>query len=164
MFCEICGNKLIKKPLLNEGIIPFCNSCDEFRFPKYNVAISMIVIDKSTKRILLIRQYGRPDLILVAGYVNRGESLEDAAYRELMEETGLLASEIRYNRSSFFEPSDTLMCNFTVLVDDTKGFSPNNEIDSFEWFGSRDARENIKPDSLAESFLVRYLDEKKEDW
>ena len=158
-YCQVCGSKLIDKELEGEGMVPFCPACNEFRFPMYNVAVSMIVINKKTDKILLIKQYGRDVYILVAGYVNRGEQLEHAVVRELKEETGMTASHIRFNRTKFFEPSNTLMCNFTVFVDSDSELSTNKEIDSFNWFAFDDARKNIKPGSLAAEFLNAYLDE-----
>lgn len=127
----------------------------------YNVAVSMIVINEQTGEILLIKQYGRPFFILVAGYVNRGEALEHAVGREIKEETGMTVSHIKFNRTSFFEPSNTLMCNFTAFVKDASELSPNREIDSYQWFSPNEARQNIRPNSLAERFLNAYLDESK---
>ena len=75
-FCRECDSKLSEKELKGEGIVPYCPQCGEFRFPMYNVAVSMIVVNRQTDEILLIQQYGRPSYILVAGYVNRTESLE----------------------------------------------------------------------------------------
>ena len=82
-YCTECGTLLVEKELEGEGLVPYCEKCGQYRFPLYNVAVSMIVIDESTGKILLIQQYGRPVYILVAGYVNRGEKLEDAAVREI---------------------------------------------------------------------------------
>ena len=127
----------------------------------YNVAVSMIVINEQTGEILLIKQYGRPFFILVAGYVNRGEQLEHAVGREIKEETGMTVSRVRFNRTSFFEPSNTLMCNFTAFVKDASELSQNREIDSYQWFNPEDARLNIRPNSLAAQFLNAYLDELK---
>ena len=125
----------------------------------YNVAVSMIVISEQTGEILLIKQYGRPFFILVAGYVNRGEALEHAVGREIKEETGMTVSHIKFNRTSFFEPSNTLMCNFTAFVKDASELSPNREIDSYQWFTPEEAQQNIRPNSLAERFLNAYLEE-----
>lgn len=159
MHCQECGTKLIEKELENEGIVPYCPSCEQFRFPLYNVAVSMIVIDESTDKILLIKQYGKPSFILVAGYVNKGEQLEHAAIREVKEETGMTAERIKFNRSNYFEKSNTLMCNFTVFVKDSSELNPNHEIDSYQWFSRQEARSNIMPESLASKFLNAYLDE-----
>lgn len=67
-------------------MIPYYPKCQQYRFPLYNIAVSMIVLDPNKKQILLIKQYGREDYILVAGYVNRIESLEEAVIREVKEE------------------------------------------------------------------------------
>ena len=158
-YCQECGTALVGKYLENEGMIPFCPKCNQYRFPMYNVAVSMIVVNKQTDRILLIKQYGRPFFILVAGYVNRTEQLEHAAIREIKEETGMTVSFLRFNRTKFFEPSDTLMCNFTAFVDDDSELCVNHEVDAYEWFTKDEARKNIKPGSLAAYFLNAYLDE-----
>lgn len=157
--CFDCGAELIEKEFEGEGIVPYCPQCQQFRFPMYNVAVSMIVIDEQTGEILLIKQYGRPSFILVAGYVNRGEQVEHAVCREIKEETGMTVSHIKFNRTCFFEPSNTLMCNFTAYVKDSSELSPNSEIDSYQWFSPEDARLNIRPNSLASQFLNAYLDE-----
>lgn len=158
--CHECGAALIERELEEEGIVPYCPECGQYRFPMYNVAVSMVVINEQTGEILLIKQYGRPHFILVAGYVNRGEQLEHTVGREIKEETGMTVSRIKFNRTSFFEPSNTLMCNFTAFVKDASEMSPNGEIDSYQWFSPDEARRNIRPDSLAQKFLNAYLDEK----
>ena len=84
--CYECGTALTERELEGEGIVPYCPQCQQYRFPMYNVAVSMVVINEQTGQILLIRQYGKPQFILVAGYVNRGEQLEHAVCREVKEE------------------------------------------------------------------------------
>lgn len=157
--CPACGAALVEKALDGEGIVPYCESCAAFRYPQYNVAVSMIVRDASDGRILLIQQYGRPNYILVAGYVNRGERAEDAVAREIHEETGMTTARIRFNRTRFFEPSNTLMINFTAYIRDAAALHTNREIDRCAWFTPEEARKNIKPGSLAAEFLNAYLDE-----
>lgn len=160
-FCQVCGTELIEKELEGEGMIPFCPKCNDYRFPLYNVAVSMVVINKENGKILLIQQYGRQKYILVAGYVNRGEKAEEAVAREIKEETGMTVSSIRFNRTSFFAPSNTLMCNFTAFVENDSELHVNREIDSYAWFTPEEARANIFPGSLAAQFLTAYLDEVK---
>ena len=156
-YCMACGTKLTEKYLEGEGNVPFCPSCNDFRFPVFNTAGSMIVTNEDHSKIILIKQYGRPFYILVAGYVNKGEDAEDAAVREVWEEMGLHVTSLKFNHSHYFAPSNTLMLNFTATVagDEPK---PNREIDSYEWFTPEEARVNIKDGSLAERFLKYYLD------
>ena len=158
-YCQNCGTLLISKELEHEGVVPYCPTCEEYRFPMYNVAVSMIVINEQNGKTLLIKQYGKDFYRLVAGYVNRMEALEHAMYRELKEETGMTAEHIRFNRTQFFEPSNTLMCNFTAFVKDDSELNPNYEIDSCKWFTLEEARDNINAGILAGNFLNAYLDE-----
>ena len=55
-FCRECGTKLVPKELENEGTIPYCPECGQYRFPQYNVAVSMIVVNEEKDEILLIQQ------------------------------------------------------------------------------------------------------------
>ena len=156
-YCMECGTLLHPKSHGAEGVIPYCDNCGAFRYPVFNTAVSLLVVDEEKENILLIRQYSRPHFILVAGYVNRGEDAEDAARRELMEELGLPATTVSFNRSHYFAPSNTLMLNFTVTVP-VKEARPNYEVDSWQWFSLEKARKTIKPNSLAEAFFLGWLD------
>lgn len=156
-YCMACGAELTEKYLDSEGKnIPYCPACQEFRFPVFNTAVSMIVMNESMDKILLIKQYGRDSFILVAGYVNQGEDAEEACRREVMEEMGLTVKTMHFNRSHFFRPSNTLMLNFTVTVEGNP--NPDWEIDSYQIFSREDARKNIRRPSLAQEFLDGYLD------
>ena len=156
-YCMECGTLLHPKPHGDEGLVPYCESCGAFRHPVFNTAVSLLVMDETKEHIILIRQYGRPHYILVAGYVNQGEDAEDAARRELMEELGLTAKSVTFNRSRYFPPSNTLMLNFTVTVDCTEAH-PNEEVDDWRWFTIPEARGAIKPNSLAGAFLNGWCD------
>ncbi|MCR5761134.1 MAG: NUDIX domain-containing protein [Sphaerochaetaceae bacterium] len=161
-FCTKCGTAYQIREMEGEGQVQFCPSCNEYHFPVFNTACSMIVRDPKTKKILLIKQYGRDSYILVAGYVNRGEDAEVAVAREILEETGLEAQKIEFNRSSYFERSNTLMLNWTVWVKDASALHTNKEVDSYCWFTEDEAKKNIRENSLAERFLLYYLN--KEEW
>lgn len=160
--CIECGAELEEKYLENEGMIPYCPQCGQYRFKQFNVAVILIVRDEKTGKILLIKQYGRPFFILVAGYVSCGEAVEATVVRELKEETGLDAKRCVFNRTKYFEPSNALMCNFTVYVEDGSLIHPNHEVDSFAWFTPEEAKTNIKENSLAKEFLLKYLAEQGE--
>ena len=153
LHCMQCGEKLQMRYLPSEGKeIPYCEACGDFRFPVFNTAVSMIVTCPGTGRIVLIRQYGRPDFILVAGSVNRGEDAEDAVIREVREEMGLEVRKVRFNHSHFFAPSNTLMLNFTAEVESEEVHS-DWEVDSYAWLSPEEARRQIRQGSLAQAFL-----------
>lgn len=159
-YCDKCGGLLIGKELAHEGIVPYCEQCKEYRFPLSNTAVSMIVLSPDQTWVLLIRQYGGKDWILVAGYVNQRECLEDAVQRELQEEIGREAVRMRYMKSAYYAKSNTLMCNFAVVAD-ALGLREVCawEVDEAKWFSFAQAKQMIKPDSLAQHFLCYFLNE-----
>ncbi len=156
-YCMACGTELVPKPYHGGGVMPWCGNCRVFRHPVYSTAVIMIVMDESRERVVLIQQYGRGKNILVAGYVDQGESAEDAVRREVMEELGMEVTSLEYNRSEYLARTNTLMLNYTVTV---RGHDvhPNEEIDAWRWFSRESARREILPGSLASKFLHEYLD------
>ena len=158
IYCDECGSRLIDKKN-EEGLInKYCPVCQKFKYPLYNVAVSMIVVDRQTNHILLIKQYGKDANILVAGYVNKGESLEEAVIREVKEETNLDVRELVFNKSKYFPPSNSLMNNFVAFVVNASEIECNFEVDSFAWYTKEEAVVNIKKASLAKEFLCYYIE------
>jgi len=157
-YCMECGTELEGKFLENEGNIPYCNSCEGYRFPVFNTAVSMVILNKEQNKILLIKQYGGEDYILCAGYVNKGEDAEQAAAREIAEELGLQTVGLRYNKSEYFEKNNTLMLNFSCIVANEHLDGMTDEVDQAEWFSIETAQTNIKKGSLAQRFLENYLE------
>lgn len=155
-YCMQCGTKLRLREHEHEGMTPWCETCGEYRYPVFNTAVSMIVMNEKQDRVLLIRQYGRPHYVLVAGYVNRGEDAEAAAAREVREEVGLEVLSAHFNHSHYFASTNTLMLNFTVTVREPEVHA-NFEVDDWRWFSVGEARASIKPNSLAQAFLNGYF-------
>lgn len=160
-YCYECGEKLEFKYLEDEGMIPYCNKCQKFIFPHFSVAVSMIVLNEDMSKTLFIQQYGRKANILVAGYVNKGESLEEAVERELMEEVSLKPKIMKFNSSQYYPKSNSLLCNFIVICSDMEYHRKENEVDLVNWFSLADAKEAILKNSLAEKFLITALEKIK---
>ena len=139
-YCMECGTKLKDRFLKNEGMVPFCEKCKEYRFPVFSTAVSMEVLSPDRDKVLLIKQYGKDRYILVAGYINKGENAEHTVAREVMEEIGLL--------------------NFSCVADseDLSGMS-EEEVDYCRWFSLEEAAEQIAEGSLAGKFLTHFLEE-----
>lgn len=164
-YCIECGTKLILKENFNcgisEGDIPYCTNCKEFRFPQFNTSVSMVVFNKDYTKILLIQQYGRGVNILVAGYVNKGENLEQTLKRELKEEVNLDLLSYKYNESQYFEKTNSLICNFIVTTKN-EDFKLTPEVDCAKWYSIDEAKDVIYKKSLAEYFLNRAINKIKQ--
>lgn len=101
----------------NEGLVPYCENCGEYRFPPFKTAVSMCVVNRSLDKILLAR-HTNGQMLLLAGYVKKGESAEKTIAREIREETGLNVIKTKYVASRYHEPRNVLMLNFLVSVTD----------------------------------------------
>jgi NAD+ diphosphatase len=156
MYCEKCGNLLTTKECNQDGLVPFCEHCNEFRFPWFNSAVSSIVMNPTKDKILLIQQYGKKDNILVAGYITKGENAKETLIREVKEETNLDVVEYFYNDNEYYQPSNTLIHNY-VSITSTENFSLTDEVDKAQWFTIEDAVKYIKPNSFAKRFLEKAL-------
>ena len=157
-YCVECGTKLEIRHLENEGDIPFCPECNQYRFPIFNCAVSMEVLNPDKNKVVLIKQYGRDFNVLVAGYINKGESAENTVKREVKEELGLDVSEITFNKTEYFEPSNTLMINFYCVADSEDLSGINHEVDSAAWYSFDEAVKEVKQASLAQKFLQNFVD------
>ena len=158
MYCRDCGTRLTLRYLENEGLIPFCEKCDAFKFPYFPVAVSMTVVNRAENKILLAKHTGEDTYKLFAGYIKQGESAEKAIPRELKEETKLTAVKWRYYGSRYHEAKNVLMLNFIVTADEGE-ISLNEEIEEAKWFSPEEAKSAIKKNSTAEYFLSGALQE-----
>ena len=158
MFCRDCGEKLNLRFLENEGLVPYCTKCDEYKFPFFPVAVSMTVINRAENKVLLARHTGEEHFKLFAGYIKKGENAEKAIPRELREETKLQALKWRYFASRYHEEKDVLMLNFIVTADENE-MTLNEEIEEARWFTFDEAKEAILKGSNAEHFLLGAIGE-----
>lgn len=156
-YCFECGAELTEKQLGIDGMIPYCPDCGQFRFPLFNVAVCVIIFNRMHDKILLIQQYGQTRNIFVAGYINKDENAENAVKREILEEVGLEAIEIRYNESEYYEKSNTLMFSYSCTVTHDNFVINNEEVDRAAWYTIAEAKDNIAGGSLAEKFLLSFL-------
>ena len=152
-YCPVCGEKLSLRPHPTEPPTLWCSGCSDWRFPLFSAAVSVILLDQSMERMLLIRQYGEPDPVLPAGYVDKGETAEAAVLREIREELGMTALSPRFLGSHYYAPSETLMLNFLAVAAEDEA-RPNAEVDGWEWVPAKEARSLVKPGGLAEVLLA----------
>ena len=156
MYCELCGTKLEKKELLNEGMIPYCPNCKEYRFPKFSVGMLAIILSPDQSEVLLIKQYDTDFYRLVAGYTNKGESLEDTLIREVKEEVSLDITSYKPLTSSYWEKSDTLLECFVAVAKD-KNVVLNCEVQEYKWFKLADAYKALSQAKLAYRFFDYFM-------
>jgi len=112
-FCGRCGRKMRHSDTERAML---CD-CGQIVYPRLNPAVICAV--ESNGR-LLVTQYNRPGCTfyaLVAGFVEIGETLEEACRREVMEETGLEIKNLRYYKSQPWGTAGDILAGFWAEVD-----------------------------------------------
>ena len=154
-YCPFCGTRLEHRYHEEEKRkIPFCTFCGDWRFPRYNAAVVMVIFNEVKDRMLMVKQHHEEQYYLVAGYIDEGETAEHAVVREIREETGLHVTGCRYSHSHYYEPSNTLMFCYEVTVAEG-AFVPNEEVDEGKWFDPGTVMDSTVPKhSLAVELLT----------
>lgn len=161
MYCPVCGEKLALFVHDQEGLVPFCKHCEQFRFPQFATAVSMVVTNRDKNKILLAKHKGQDDFILFAGYVKKGETAEKTVTREFREETKLNVVKYKYMSSRYHEPHNVLMLNFLVVAENGVISLDLSELDDAVWFDLDGALQAVRKDSDAEAFLKNAVAELK---
>jgi NAD+ diphosphatase len=130
-FCGRCGNPTIHKPETYERNCPVCGLS---LYPR--ISPSMIVLIQHDDMILMSRSPHFPPGAygLIAGFVEVGESIEDAVHREVKEEVGIQITNLRYFGSQFWPFPDSLMIGFIADYLSGEITIDHKEIESAGWY------------------------------
>ncbi len=138
-YCGACGAPTVPT---HAGHILVCSNpaCEHELFPRIDPAIIVLVSDG--ERALLGRQASWPPrrYSTIAGFVEPGESLEDAVAREVAEETGVAVSEVRYASSQPWPFPSSLMVGFRARAEPGSTVRVSGELEDARWF----AREQLQ--------------------
>ena len=153
-FCGVCGGQM----KMHTEISKRCTECGKEVWPQ--LAIAVIVLIHRGDEVLLVRAKNfRTDFYgLVAGFVETGETLEEAVARETMEETGVTIDNIRYFGSQPWPYPCGLMVGFHADYVEGAIHLQRSEIAKGGWF-RRDNLPTIPEKlSIARMLLDDWLD------
>ncbi len=136
-FCGSCGAATV--PVKNGHVLVCTNAaCRHEQFPRLDPAIIVLISDG--ERALLGRQATWPvgRYSTIAGFVEPGESLEDAVAREVLEETGVMVDAIEYHSSQPWPFPASLMLGFTAHAVTYEIQRRDEELEDARWFTRAD--------------------------
>ena len=141
-FCSRCGK--IMKHSEKERML-YCESCGFQTYPTISPCVIVAVHDG--ERLLLTKYAGRAynRYALIAGFVEIGETLEQAVLREVKEEVGLEVKNLKFYKSQPWPFSDTILAGFYAELDGGDNITlQEDELSLGVWMN----REDIPPEEL----------------
>ena len=133
VFCGVCGSSARPEAAGNSRIC-LNDDCRREIFPRVDPAI--IVLVSAGDRCLLGRQARWPEgrYSTIAGFVEPGESLEDAVRREVYEETNIRVGQVSYHSSQPWPFPSSLMLGFTAEATSSDISLNDGELEDAQWF------------------------------
>jgi len=158
--CARCGARTTS---IDGGHVRHCAPCDKKHFPRTDPAVMALVLHEDS--CLLARQPSFPQGMysVLAGFVEPGESLEQAVIREVHEEVGLSVGEVRYLKSQPWPFPSSLMLGFVAFATDENIRIDDDELEDARWFTRAQIRSPDSlfippPYSLANQLISAFLD------
>lgn len=165
-FCATCGGPTKAD---KGGYARVCQACAAEHFPRTDPVVIMLSIDVAGDRCLLGRQPRFPKgfLSALAGFVEPGESLEEAVARELFEEAGVRTGRVRYVASQPWPFPSSLMIGAFAEATSTDIVIDAAELEEVVWMPRDDVRSALAgggpfnappPLAIAHTLLKAWID------
>ncbi len=147
--CPKCGDKLINKEIGDEGLIPYCKTCQIPLWDMFITCVICAVINEFDEIALIRQQYvSETNYVCIAGIIQLGENAEETVMREVKEEIGLKVEKIQYIRSYYYDKKQMLMLGFKAKVKKDE-FTISEEVDSAAWIPLSKSLSKLKDGSIA---------------
>ncbi len=153
-YCGACGAPMSRA----EGDRAMKCACGHVAYPRISPA--MMVLVRRGPRILLARNVAAPPgrYSALAGFLEPGESVEDAIHREVREEVGLEVKDLRYFASQSWPFPGSLMVAFTAEHAGGEIRCDPREIAEARWFGPGDPLPQLSPrQSISRALIDAHL-------
>ena len=131
-FCGVCGGGCVP---VSAGHVMRCTACEASHFPRTDPAVIMLV--HAGDRALLGHSRRFPSATMystLAGFVEPGESLEEAVAREVLEETGVRVGRVHYHSSQPWPFPASIMLGFYAEALSEEITIDPNELQDARWF------------------------------
>ena len=138
-FCSACGQQ---SEIRRGGQMRRCVRCGALHFPRTDPVVITVV--SSGDQCLLGQSRGRMTRLktysCLAGFMDQGESIEEAVAREIMEESGIRVKNVRYCFSQPWPFPHTLMIGCEATAATTEILRDEEEMEDVRWFHKDEVR------------------------
>lgn len=146
LFCSRCGSR---SKVAKAGWGRHCPECGAEHFPRVDPVVIMLA-EYEGKALVGRQPRFPPDRYsALAGFVEPGESLEEAVARELFEEAGVRAKEVRYLTSQPWPFPNSLMMACIAPVEDDTLTLDTKELEDAKWVSKEEVAASLAGDDGA---------------
>ena len=140
-FCTRCGSRTSPQMAGSQRACTDTD-CGVVIFPRIDPVVIMLVVSADGEHCLLGRNPGYPGRLVsaLAGYMEPGESIEEAVRRELLEEAGVSVEAVRYFTSQPWPFPATLMIGCFAMAEDLELDVNLQELEWAQWFSKKEVK------------------------
>ena len=132
-YCAECGQKL-EDIRCGDDNCKRCPSCMKIYGSSPFPVVEVLVVNENNEILLLKQDYiSKTKWTVVSGYINDGETIEEAVVREVKEETGQNVKSCQYISSYYFSPKQLIMIGFIAYVNKSQ-FTESEEVNDIKWY------------------------------
>ncbi len=154
-FCGRCG---VETQLDEKDMMLKCPSCGQVHYPR--IAPAIIVAVRNDGKLLMAKHsyHKTHKYALVAGFVEPGESIEEAVHREVLEEIGIKIKNLKYQKSQSWPFPNSLMLAFTAEYDSGDIKVDGDEIVKAKWFKKEEIERYDSDISISDWLIQEFID------
>jgi NAD+ diphosphatase len=140
-FCPRCG---APTKLMDAGYRRLCGKCNAEHFPRVDPVVIMLAIEGEACLVGRGKLFPAGMFSALAGFVEPGETIEEAVRRELMEEASVKVGEVTYYATQPWPFPSSLMIGCFAKAENREVKADENELAEVRWIERRVARELIE--------------------
>ena len=153
-FCGRCG---AKTQLDEKDMMLKCPKCGQMHYPRIAPAI-IVAIRKGDELLMAKHSYHEKiRYALIAGFVEPGETIEEAVHREVLEEVGIKIKNLQYKRSQTWPFPNSLMFGFSAEYESGDIKVDGDEILTAKWIKKEDVEPPETDISIASWLIEEFL-------
>ncbi len=157
-YCGRCGTKTLDQP---DERAKLCPSCQLLAYPQLYPCI-IVLVTRGSQLLLARSPHFQPGIYsTLAGFIEPGESAENAVGREIQEEVKLTVKNIRYSLSQPWPFPNSLMLGFYAEYDSGEIIIDPLELEDAQWFESNRLPLLPSPFSISRLLIEKHLKEKQ---
>lgn len=155
---QYCGRCATKTLLDEKDMMLKCPECGQVHYPR--IAPAIIVAIRNEGKLLMAKHSYHDNIryALIAGFVEPGETIEEAVHREVLEEVGIKIKNLKYKRSQSWPFPNSLMLAFTAEYESGDIKVDGDEILKAKWFKKDEIIRYGSDISISDWLIQEFID------